>query len=49
MARPVGHHLVSYRLNQVTNPSLDHYKYPLSMKINTPHSTYSSSLINVPI
>jgi hypothetical protein len=28
VARPVGHHLVSYQLNQVGNPSLDPYKYP---------------------
>jgi hypothetical protein len=28
VARPVGHHLMSYRLNQVSNPSLDPYKYP---------------------
>jgi hypothetical protein len=25
---PAGHHLVSYRLNQVVNPSLEPYKYP---------------------
>jgi hypothetical protein len=28
MARPAGHHLASYRLNQVGNPYLDPYKYP---------------------
>jgi hypothetical protein len=28
MARPANHHLVSYRLNQVGNPTLDPYKYP---------------------
>jgi hypothetical protein len=28
MARPVGHHMVSYQLNQVGKPSLDPYKYP---------------------
>jgi hypothetical protein len=27
MARLAGHHLVSYRLNKVGNPSLDPYKY----------------------
>jgi hypothetical protein len=26
VARPAGHHLVCYRLNQVSNPSLDPYK-----------------------
>jgi hypothetical protein len=29
-ARPVGHHLTSYWLNQVGNPSLDPYKYPFT-------------------
>jgi hypothetical protein len=28
MARPASHHLVSYQLNQVGNPSMDPYKYP---------------------
>jgi hypothetical protein len=28
VARPIGHHLASYRLNQVGNPFLDPYKYP---------------------
>jgi hypothetical protein len=28
VARPTGHHLVTYRLNQVSNRSLDPYKYP---------------------
>jgi hypothetical protein len=28
MARPGGHHMASYQLNQVGNPSLDPYKYP---------------------
>jgi hypothetical protein len=27
VAIPTGHHLVSYQLNQVGNPSLDPYKY----------------------
>jgi hypothetical protein len=27
VARPTGHHLASYQLNQVGNPSLDPYKY----------------------
>jgi hypothetical protein len=26
VARPTGHHLASYRLNQVDNPSLEPYK-----------------------
>jgi hypothetical protein len=28
VARPTGHHLVSYQLNQVGNPSSDPYKDP---------------------
>jgi hypothetical protein len=28
VARPAGHHLMSYRLNEVGNASLDPYKYP---------------------
>jgi hypothetical protein len=28
VARPAGHHLVSYQLNQVDNSSLDTYEYP---------------------
>jgi hypothetical protein len=28
VARPTSHHLKSYQLNQVSNPSLDPYKYP---------------------
>jgi hypothetical protein len=28
VARPAGHHLACYRLNQVGNPSLEPYKYP---------------------
>jgi hypothetical protein len=42
-----GHHLVSYRLHQIGNPSLDPYKYPLLVEINTPHSTCSSPLVKV--
>jgi hypothetical protein len=51
VARSASHHLVSYRLNQVGNPSLDPYKYPppLPVKINTPHSTYSSPHVKVPV
>jgi hypothetical protein len=30
VARPAGHHLACYRLNQVGNPSLHPYKYRLT-------------------
>jgi hypothetical protein len=44
---PAGHHLVCYRLNQVGNPSLDPYKYPLPVKIKATHTSCSSSLVKV--
>jgi hypothetical protein len=44
-----GHHLASYRLNQVGNPSLDLYIYPLPVEIKIPHSTCSSPLVKVPV
>jgi hypothetical protein len=49
VARPAGHHFMSYRLNQVSNPSLDLYKYPLPVEINTPHSTCSFPLVKVSV
>jgi hypothetical protein len=45
VARPAGQHLANYRRNQVSNDSLDSYKYPLPMEFNTPHYTYSSPLV----
>jgi hypothetical protein len=47
VARPVGHHLACYQLNQVGNPSLDPYKYPLPLEIKIKHSTCSSPHVNV--
>jgi hypothetical protein len=47
VARPAGHHLACYRLNQVSNPSLDPYKYPLPVEIKATHSTCSSTLVKV--
>jgi hypothetical protein len=40
VARPVGHHLTCYRLNQVGNPSLNPYKYPLSVEIKATHTLH---------
>jgi hypothetical protein len=40
VARPVDHHLASYRLNQVSNLSLDHYQYRFTsgnQNTHTPH------------
>jgi hypothetical protein len=55
VARPIDHHLVSYRLNQVGNPSLDPYKYPSTggnqnTHTHTPHfrdSTYKAPILSV--
>jgi hypothetical protein len=42
---PAGYHLACHRLNQVGNPSLEPYKYPLRVEIKATHSTHSSSLV----
>jgi hypothetical protein len=47
MARPTDQHLACYRLNQVSNTSLEPYKYPLLVEFKTPYSTCSSPLVNV--
>jgi hypothetical protein len=39
VARPTDHNLVSYRLNQVSNPSLDPYKYPPPYQWKSTHHT----------
>jgi hypothetical protein len=49
VTRLAGQHLVCYRLNQLSNSSLDSYKHPLPMEFKTTHSTCSSSLVNVSI
>jgi hypothetical protein len=49
MARPAGHHLACYQLNQVGNPSSEPYKYPLPMEIKATHSTCSSPPVNVSV
>jgi hypothetical protein len=49
MARPAGDHLVCYRLNQVGNPSLDPYKYPLPVEIETTHTTCTSPLVEASV
>jgi hypothetical protein len=49
VARPTGQHLACYRLNQVSNSSLDPYKYPLPMEFKISRSTYSSLLVKVPV
>jgi hypothetical protein len=47
VARPVGQHLVNYRLNRFGNCSWDSNKYLLPMELKTPHSTCSSPLVKV--
>jgi hypothetical protein len=44
-----SHHLVCYRLNQVGNPSLDPYKYPLLVEIKATHTTCNSPLVKVSV
>jgi hypothetical protein len=39
VARPVGHHLVSYHLGQVGGAPPWPYKYPLPVKVDT-HTTF---------
>jgi hypothetical protein len=48
MARPVSHHLVSYRLNQVGNPSLDPYKNPSTGGNHNTHHILEITLAKVP-
>jgi hypothetical protein len=49
VARPASQHLACYQLNQVSNSSLDPYKYPLLMEFKISHSTCSSTLIKVSV
>jgi hypothetical protein len=49
VARPASHHLACYWLNQVGNPSLDPYKYPLPVEIKAAHTTCSSPLVKVSV
>jgi hypothetical protein len=48
VARPAGHHLMSYRLNQVGNPSLDPYKYPCTSGNQNTHHILEIPLSNLP-
>jgi hypothetical protein len=49
VARPASHHLVCYRFNQVSNPALDPYKYPLPVEIKATRTTCSSPLVKVSV
>jgi hypothetical protein len=49
MVRPIVHHMVCYRLNQIGNPALDPYKYPLPLEIKGTHTSCSSPLVNISI
>jgi hypothetical protein len=40
VARPAGHHSVSYRLNQVSNPTLNPYKYPTTSGNQNTHNIF---------
>jgi hypothetical protein len=48
MARPTGYHLVSYQLNQVSNPSLDSYKYPSTSGNHNTHHILEIPLAKLP-
>jgi hypothetical protein len=48
MARPAVHHLVSYRLNQVGNPSLNPYKYPYTGRKQNTHHILEIALVKLP-
>jgi hypothetical protein len=47
VARQAGHYLVCYRLNQVSKPFLDPYKYPLLVEIKATYSTCSSPHVKI--
>jgi hypothetical protein len=44
-----GHHLVPNRPLQVGGGPIHPYKYPLTVKVEIPHSTCSSPLVKVPV
>jgi hypothetical protein len=48
VAKPAGHHLASYRLNQVGNPSLDPYKYPSTSENQNTHHILQIPLAKLP-
>jgi hypothetical protein len=48
VARSAGHHLVSYRLNQVGNTSLDPYKYPSTGGNQNTHHILETPLAKLP-
>jgi hypothetical protein len=48
VARPTGHHLVSYRLNQDGNPSLDPYKDPSTGGNRNTHHILEIPLAKLP-
>jgi hypothetical protein len=48
MARPTGHHFVSYRLNRVDNPSLDPYKDSSTGGNENTHHILEISLAKLP-
>jgi hypothetical protein len=48
VARPAGHHLASYRLNKVENPSFDPYKYPSTGGNQNTHHILEIPLTKLP-
>jgi hypothetical protein len=49
VAMPADHHMACYRLNKVSNPSLNPYKYLLPVEIKGTHTTCSSPLVKVSV
>jgi hypothetical protein len=48
VARLAGHHLASYLFNQVSNPSLDPYKYPSTSGNQNTHHILDIPLAKLP-
>jgi hypothetical protein len=48
VARPVGHHMVSFQLNHVGNPSLDPYKHPSTGGNQNTHHILEIPLVKLP-
>jgi hypothetical protein len=49
VAWSVGLHLAPNRPLHVDGGPIHPYKHPLTVKVDTPHSFYSSPLVNVPV
>jgi hypothetical protein len=48
VARPAGHHMANYQLNQVDNPSMEPYKYPSIGGNQNTHHVLEVPLVKLP-